>query len=87
MSEQETVTRVVKYHVDVSALRPEQAELILRHAGCARQAWNWATARWLDWQQNLRFLVAEQARCEAFAGLPVEPSTGQIGDALMRPGR
>lgn len=83
MSDTDTTTRVVKYRIDMTAVRREQKELMLRHVGCARQAWNWATARWLDWQRNLQDYVATTAQREAFASLPDNPSTAQIGDALI----
>lgn len=79
----ETVVRVVRYQIDVRSLSAAQRELLDRHAGCARQAWNWATARWHDWQQNLRGSVVDQAVAEVSAGLLEHPTLEQIGDLIL----
>ena len=59
------ITRVVRFRVDEKALTPAQQESLSRHAGCARQAWNWATGRWHTWQENLAWYVDRLAAHDA----------------------
>lgn len=76
----DTVTRVVRFRLDVAALTPEQVVLMTRHVGCARQAWNWATARWRDYQRNVKDHVYRLAAKEAcYQPGMVQP---ELGDAL-----
>lgn len=79
----ETVTRVVKYQIDVSALTADQKALLERHAGCARGAWNWATARWKAWMDDVAHHLRREIRAVAFANLPDDLTTEQLGEALV----
>ncbi|WP_159096615.1 RNA-guided endonuclease TnpB family protein [Miniimonas sp. S16] len=65
----------------MNALTPTQAQLLDRHAGTARQAWNWATARWLDWQASIEHTVWAQAAHAV--GLDHATTTTRLGDALL----
>lgn len=51
------VTRVVRFQIDQSALTPAQVVAFARHAGAARQTWNWALGRWMKWRNNTKFYV------------------------------
>lgn len=63
-------TQVVKMCVDSSALAKEQVELMDRHAGSARAAWNWALGIRNEWQRRIDADVLAQA--EAILSDPVE---------------
>ncbi|WP_194165024.1 RNA-guided endonuclease TnpB family protein [Pseudactinotalea sp. HY160] len=56
-AKQKTPIRVVRFSIDHSALTPAQVVAFARHAGAARQTWNWALGRWMDWRNNTKFYV------------------------------
>ena len=72
-----TITRVARFRVDYGALTPAQKALFARHVGASRQAWNWATARWHDWQENL------QGHVRRLAIEKVGPHAGMSQEELL----
>ena len=76
--------RVVRFVVDESALATCQADAFRRHAGTARQAWNWALARWLDWRANCAAYVWAMARRQAGVDDVDWADPCALGDAIVR---
>jgi len=60
-----TVTKVIKFMVDMKAMPDTQRELLERHAGTARAAWNWGLAEVNAQQRLVQAHVKRQALAES----------------------